>query len=83
MAYSDCIRRLAQAAGRALSDDEVEAIYSRIHKAARDIKAERLQGGEKLGGKVAQKIGADADLTEDLITAAARRAAEDLQAQAA
>lgn len=39
--YAKCITSLARAAGRQLSDEEVAAVFERIHKAALDIKAGR------------------------------------------
>lgn len=80
MSAADCIRRLTQAAGRTLTDDEVNAIFTRIHQAARDIKAGRVQPGAKVGGKVGQQFGA---LGETSIEAAAREAAARLEAEAA
>lgn len=41
MAYFNCRARLDQAAGRALSDDEVTRIFERVHKSVLDIKAGR------------------------------------------
>lgn len=81
--YRNCIDALAKAAGRKLSDDEVNSIFERVHKAALDIKAGRVEGGAtNLSGKVAKKVGVDPALAEDLVVAAARRAAEDLEARA-
>lgn len=82
--YASCIRNLAQIAGRQLTDDEVSAIYERVHKAALDIKAGRVKpGATDLSGRLAQKLGTAADATEDLVVAAARKAAEDMDAEAA
>jgi len=40
--YGKCVSRIIEAAGRELSDSEVAAIFERIHKAALDIKAGRI-----------------------------------------
>ena len=83
MAWTDCIARLAQAAGRALSDDEVTAIFERIHKAALDIKAGRAQPDDVgLGNKLGKDLGVG--LSQDqMIQAVAKRAADELLHQAA
>lgn len=70
MSYRDCIARIAQAAGRKLSDDEIRGIYERVHQAALDIKAGR--GDVKTG-----------DLFPDIVSQAAQKAAADLMAEAA
>ena len=70
MSYRDCIARIAQAAGRALTDDEIRGIYERVHQAALDIKAGR--GDVKTG-----------DLFPDIVSQAAQKAAADLMAEAA
>lgn len=44
MAYTNCIKRLKDIAGRELTDDEVSAIFERIHKAALDIKNGKAVG---------------------------------------
>lgn len=72
---ADCIRRLTAAAGRALTDDEVRAIFERIHKAAQDIKAGRVKPGADLGGKIGKQLGPHAGT---MIEQAARAAAEKL-----
>lgn len=83
MAYTDCIARLAQAAGRALSDDEVTAIFERIHKAALDLKAGRAQPGDVgLGQKLGQKLGIGTG-EDAMIQAVAKRAADQLLHEAA
>ncbi len=80
---SRCIAQLTAAAGRQLTDDEVAAIFERIHKAAREIRAGRVKpGAADLSGKLAQKLGTGAQTTEDLVSAAARQAAEEAQAAA-
>lgn len=65
MAYTHCIARLNQAAGRKLTDAEIKGIYERIHKAALDIKA----------GRAEAKTG---DMFDDIVTASAQKAAADL-----
>lgn len=70
MAYQHCTARLIQAAGRALSDDEVRGIYERIHRAALDLKAGRARRAE--GGPVG-----------NVIEQAAQEAARALMAEAA
>lgn len=81
MAYERCIQRIQELAGRLLTDAEVERVFSRIHQAALDIKAERATPGEvKLGGKLEKEVGPGAN---DVISQAAERAAADLAAEAA
>ena len=70
MSYRDCVLRVAQAAGRQLTDDEVRGIYERVHKAALDIKA----------GRAEAKTG---DIFDNIVQQAARRAADDLIHEAA
>lgn len=77
MSYTNCIGRLKQAAGRDLSDDEVKAIFERIHKAALDIKAGRVSPAEVTAGKV--QVGAEGDA---IVRAAAERAAAEMQHEA-
>ena len=67
MASANCIARLIEAAGRNLTDKEVEGIFARIHKAALDIKAGRGENIRPTG------LGQDAD---DIVSAAARRAGQ-------
>lgn len=74
MASANCIARLVEAAGRPLTDEEVEGIFARIHKAARDIKAGRGEEIKPTG------MGQEAD---DIVSAAARRAADDMLREAA
>lgn len=69
MAYTHCIARLNQAAGRQLTDAEIEGIYSRIHKAALDIKAGR-------------EVSAKGDAFDDVVSSAAQQAAADLVREA-
>jgi len=56
MAYTHCIARLKQAAGHDLTEQEVAAIFERIHKAALDIKAGRAAApkGDQFDGVVQQ-----------------------------
>ena len=89
MSYRDCIARLVQAAGRPLSDEEVSAIFERIHKAALDIKAGRVQGQDvkltasgKLKGAVKDMKAAGAE-PSTLLQEAAQYAAAELEREAA
>ncbi|CAB4223355.1 structural protein [uncultured Caudovirales phage] len=86
--YDKCIERLSQIAGRQLTDKEVEAVFTRIHKAALDIKAGRTDiqdvtmgplGG---AGKDIRKAGGK-DEGNTLIQRAADLATADLEAEAA
>jgi len=70
MSYRDCVARIAQAAGRNLSDDEIRGIYERVHKAALDIKA----------GRAETKTG---DMFDAFVSQAAQKAAADLIHEAA
>lgn len=86
--YRDCIARLVQAAGRPLTDAEVSAIFERIHKAALDIKAGRIAGGDlKMGaGKlkdVQKDIKAAGENPNTLLQEAAQYAAAELEREAA
>lgn len=83
MAYTKCIGRLIQAAGRDLTDAEVSDIFERIHKSALDIKAGRADVddvglGKKLGKDLG--VGRTGDL---LIQEAAARAAKEMEFEAA
>lgn len=81
--YARCIENLARAAGRALTEDEIHAIYERVHKAALDIKAGRIApGAVGLAGRLGEKLGTPEALTEELVVAAARKAAADLATEA-
>lgn len=81
MAYERCIEQLQKIAGRVLSDAEIARVFERIHKAALDIKAERVEpGAVKLGGKLGKELGAGAN---DIVSAAAERAAAELAQEAA
>ena len=77
MSYIDCLKRIAQAAGRELADDEVYAIYKRVHKAALDIKAGRGEPGDIGLGKIGKKIGVGKS-QDQMIQEVAQRAAFDL-----
>ena len=87
----DCIDALARAVGRQLTDEEADAIFSRLHKAALDIKAGRAspqdvelgrpRGTAQLRADLA--AGGTAGQADDLIRMAADRAAQDLQWEAA
>lgn len=91
MAYRDCITAMARAVGRELSDDEVAAIFERVHKAALDIKAGRpetpdlfLQQDKRFDGlKIDLKDKGQMFAADDLIGRAAERAAAELMADAA
>lgn len=83
MAYLHCIARLAEAAGRQLKDEEIAALFERVHKAALEINAGRVKLedvglGKKLGEQIGVGMSKDA-----LIQAAAKRAAQELAADAA
>jgi len=75
MAAKDCIKRIQDAAGRLLTDDEVAAVFSRIHKAALDIKAGRFKPGANQG----ELLG---ETPRQLIEEAAQKAAAELTAAA-
>lgn len=89
--YRDCLTALARAAGRELTDDEVRAVFERIHKAALDIKAGRAEPSDvgmarrgkakDLRAEVDQAAGEGA--ADTLVRQAAERAAADLEAEAA
>ena len=79
-AYTHCIGRLSQAAGRQLSDDEVRTIFERLHRAALDVKSGRapLADAELPTTKGFQK-----PVTAGLIfEEAVKRAAADMEAEA-
>lgn len=80
MAVRDCIKRLQDIAGRPLSDDEVSAVFERIHKAALDIKAGRVKEGLDLQTGI-EGIGSAQQGTM-LIYEAAKVAAAELQREA-
>jgi len=82
MAYEKCIARLSQAAGRTLSDNEISAIFERLHKATLDVKSGRtpLADVEPPSVKGGYRKPATAGL---VMEEAVRRAAADLEAEAA
>lgn len=83
MRAADCIARVAAAAGRKLSDDEIAGIYERVHRAALDLKAGRKSLAElTLGGKLGAEVKAAGNEADTFVQQAAARAAEDLQAEA-
>ena len=82
MSAKDCIARLVQAAGRQLTDDEVNDIFTRIHKAAIDIKAGRALPEDVALGKT--KLGKEFGKSLDpVVRQAAERAAAELAAESA
>jgi hypothetical protein len=89
--YRDCLTAMARAAGRELTDEEVRAVFERIHKAALDIKAGRAEpeevGAAKTGKAKAVRKDVDAAAGEGtadlLVRQAAERAAAELEAEAA
>lgn len=89
--YRNCLSALARAAGRELTDDEVQAVFERVHKAALDIKAGRaapedvtLGAGRKTKELTAAMAAAGKAAEGDaIISQAANRAAAELQAEAA
>jgi hypothetical protein len=73
--FEKCIGRLKQAAGRDLTDDEVTAIFERIHKAALDIKAGRASPADvELGKGLEKKLGVAVGSGDELVQEAAERA---------
>lgn len=86
--YRDCIARIINAAGRPLSDEEVHAIFERIHRAALDIKAGRVAGEDvKMGRGKLKDVNADIKATggnpNTLLQEAAQYAATQLEHEAA
>jgi len=85
MSARDCIARLSQIAGRQLTDEEAGAIFERVHRAALDIKAGRVEpedvGISTRGATkdVAKAAGAQGDA---LVRAAAERATRELLREA-
>jgi len=83
--YDDCIQRLSAAAGRALTDKEVEAVFTRIHQAALDVKAGRSPTGEVTLPRGLNKDVKGATGETDartILQMAAERAAADLERDA-
>jgi hypothetical protein len=86
MSARDCINRIQQAAGRTLTDDEVEAVFTRIHKAALDIKAGRKEPGDiKLGRALETELKGKSgtDEARTIMQLVAEKAAADLEREAA
>lgn len=89
--YRDCLSALARAAGRELTDDEVRAVYERIHRAALDIKAGRASPEDvtlATRGKTKDlakdtKASSGEGVADTLVSQAAERAAAELEAEAA
>jgi hypothetical protein len=69
--FNRCISALSKAAGRQLTDDEVEAVYSRVQRIAREVAA----GKRDTGGN------ADVSTPEGVIQHAAELAAQELVAE--
>jgi hypothetical protein len=85
MSARDCIARIQQAAGRTLTDDEVAAVFTRLHKAALDIKAGRAQPGDiKMGRAIETELKGKpgADDARTIMQLAAEKAAKDLEQEA-
>tara|TARA_R110000868_G_scaffold411755_1_gene708952 strand:- start:48471 stop:51101 length:2631 start_codon:yes stop_codon:yes gene_type:complete len=83
--YDKCITRMNDAAGRDLTDKEVEAVFARIHKAALDIKAGRADVQDVGVGSERSKLGKVVGSTDEmhsLIQRAADIAAKDLEIEA-
>lgn len=81
--YADCIRRVASLAGRALTDDEIAKIFTRVHQAALDIKAGRAAPADAtLGPRLGKALGVG-KTADPLVQQAAQRAAAELEAEAA
>ena len=84
MRYDKCIIRLNEAAGRELTDKEVSSVFERIHRAALDVKAGRIdiQDVGVGSGRLGKAVGAT-DENNTLIQRAADIAAKELEAEAA
>lgn len=85
MSAADCIQRIKDVAGRPLTDAEVEAVFTRLHKAALDIKAGRVAPDDvKMGKTVEGAIGGKpgADDARLMLQKAAEKAAADLERDA-
>jgi len=84
MAYSRCIERLREFAGRELTEQEVSAVFERIHKAALDLKAGRITPDDpKLKRGLAKAVGVKGPEVTSILKQAALVAAEELRAEAA
>ena len=76
--YSRCISQITAAAGRQLTSDEIDAIFERVHRAALDLKAGRVQPADVgLGKKLGAQLGVGTS-QDPLIQMAAQKAAADL-----
>jgi hypothetical protein len=69
--FNRCISALSKAAGRQLTDDEVEAVYSRVQRVARELASGKREAAQ----------GADLATPEGVIQHAAELAAQDLVAE--
>lgn len=81
--YDKCIARIIRTAGRQLTPDQIEEVFSRIHQAALDIKNGRKV--PKLSKRSASKMGLlahQAPAMENVIIQAAQHAAVDMVHQA-
>src|SRR5213592_4847634 len=79
--FADCLARLARAAGRDLTEEEIHAIFTRIHKAALDVRAGRIEGAKVTAGKKLKGLaGEETDL---LIQQATQEAIAQLEREAA
>src|SRR3990172_8704541 len=84
MAYDRCITLLRQAAGRPLTDAEVTAVFERVHKAALDLNAGRVEPDDpRLKRSLAKAVPFKGPQTDSILQKAAMLAAEDLKAEAA
>lgn len=84
MSYERCFGRLRELAGRPLTDNEINAIFERVHKAALDIKAGRAKEGEpKLRRGLAKAVEVKGTEVTNVLERAAVLAAEELRAEAA
>jgi hypothetical protein len=84
MAFEKCLGRLTQAAGRELSDEEVAAIFERVHKAALDVRAGRVDPTDVgLGKKLEKKLGVEQNEGQTIIQEAAQRAMQEIEHEAA
>lgn len=83
--YQKCIQRLQEAAGRELTDKEIDAVFARIDKASRDIRAGRIDVQDVTAGGPRSTLGkavGDSDEVATLIQRAADNAAKELEMQA-
>lgn len=84
MTYFRCLEKVARAAGRELTETEIRNIYERIHKAAKDIRADRpIQSqSPQMGFDMSQQGGGEPRQLDELINAAAERAADEMEHEA-